>query len=419
MKIVYKINKDVINIFDLYLFKYLEYKKINFQSIVYTEGFDFSNIDYFLISYFNYEDIFDIINITNIKRSLNLKFKIIIGGPILNDIYDIDQFIDLFPEINHIVYGRGEEALYDIIINSTDKKILFDKDYQVDKEFIYSTPFIVKNEKPSIFNESCCEMGVISLSHNICSWNKCKFCSVMESNNRFVMKFDRIIEKIKKMYYENNIRLFMFYDNLIQFDMLKNILLELVELKDIKLIFFGMKADKRYLELKPIIEQYNSNPIKMMVVGLEFYHQDVLDKIDKGITLEDIDKTAKFCFDNTINLKFHVIIGLPLVRHEHVDFFINWINSNDLKSTLAIHFLKLNKENKIFKEKDFFGIIPLEHLSLYDMIEEKNTDLELIKKIKIKVIDFLYKNTEYNKIMTRQEVYDTYYSKTILKTSHL
>lgn len=407
------------NSLEVFIITYLKYKKIEFNlfKIDDIDNFNYDNIDYILFSFYDYEDIINLMKLNDLKLQNRIRSKIIVGGPQFDFIKDIYSFEKILSEIDYFVIGKGEEALYNILKNKPNKKIHYDNEYETDYKFYY-------NETPVINTTEHGKVGIVNLSHNICFWNRCKFCGIVESYRKgFYLSISNIIPKIRKSY-ENGIKTFYFYDNAITLSHLKKLLTKLSDLKDIQFIFFGIKANKNFTELNDILKNFNTNPIFRVSIGLEFYSQEILDIYDKGVDLENINTTVDFFYNIGTEVGLSILFSLPLVEHKHVDFFENWIKDNIHKtSELGTSVLRLRDNVKIFENPHIFGIKILGNYTYYDYIDDSliyNDDIkDKLKKIELSEVDFLYKNEEYDRIFTRDEIYNIYYKNKLEKYTYL
>lgn len=394
---------------ELFLINYLKYKKLDFKEfkIYDIEEFDYSNIDFILFSFYNPEDLIDLIKLNDMKMSGEIKSQIIIGGSQFDFVKDLKTLEEIIPAVDYFVIGKGEEALFNILKNKPNNKIHYDLDYETDYDFYY-------DEILTIDTKNYNKVGIINLSHNICSWNKCRFCGVVERYRKgFYLPINRIIPKIRRAY-ENGVKTFYFYDNSISYNQLRVLLTKLSDLKEIRFLFFGVKADKKFVELKDVIENFDVNPIFRILIGLEFYDQEILDLYSKGIDLEDINKTLDFFHSLGTEVGFSILFSLPLVKHKHVEFFKNWMKSNsDRIYEFGISVLKLKSGIDVYENSEEFGVKLLDNYTFYDYIDDSliyNQDVEnRLKKLESLEVDFIYKNSEHNEYLSRDEVYDLYY----------
>lgn len=149
---------------------------------------------------------------------------------------------------------------------------------------------------------------------------------------------ENIITEIKECIDKYNIKNFLFWSDLFDFD--RNWTIDLCE----KIIKSGLKitwsantrANTMDEELAKIM--YKSG-CRLVSIGVESGSQEMLDKIGKKITLEDVRKTVKILKNNKIKIYNYFVIGLPWETEKTVEETIKFaieLDSNFISFYTAV-----------------------------------------------------------------------------------
>jgi len=331
-------------------------KKISINEIIDLD--DFKNIEnnedtFILLSIPFFESISSIDAIMqSLKEELKdikyKKYNIVLGGAANHQISseDIHKF---YPEIDFIVWGRGEVVLEKILNKEITTKGAYDGNKYDFKQTIMLDFFSKKIDKVSI---------PIMIDGLRCPWNKCKFClhSTMDKTN---MKADEVFRLIKRYYIEQGRKKFYICDNWLNmgkayklFDML------FAEgMTDVSFEFFGVHISSNYKRLGEYINKFNDGFITASSWGVEYLDDEILELYQKGITVDKILEHAKIITEFGMSLDAYMILGLPHIEKKH----INNMYENLLKYDKYVNFYSystftLDENIDVFKNNEDFGV---------------------------------------------------------------
>jgi hypothetical protein len=400
-------NEYDVKSYDMYLLRYLKYKKLNATHETTNElsYIDFSLYDYVVLYLFDFSDVKFLYSIYQKKSFFN--FKLIVCGSIFHFI-DINSFASVFENIDYLFFGSGE-ILYTILTNPqkrvyTSFDISFDFDYYQQ----YSSDGIM-----SYYSDKYGETALISFSYNRCAWGRCNFCGVLtKMKNESAFNIEKIIKKIRNLYFKSNISSFYILDNFTTPNQMKKLLIGVSDLDNIKFQFFGIRAfEFEYNDIVEIINKMGYNPIKKVNIGVEFYSQRVLDIHNKGITLRSIDSTIDFFYNIQTEIVANIILGLPKTKKSDIKQTKDWIEKNQEKYSVGLNIFHLSDDTEIINNPSKFDIIVGEHFKLYDHVDFKGDNLfnEKMKKVDSNIYNIYYINPENGKIQSQEDLLNANY----------
>ena len=353
-----------------------------------------SSDGYFLYSFFSYKDFAKFDSLIKEKRKDNIDIKIIVGGSGLYYLDDIKDFQKRYPEVDYVVIGKGEEALTAILTKDIPKGILYDFAFaEIDNYVIH--PFFfpyIKEIKMTFLDEKC-------------FWNKCSYCHHTEKdsihyNNSSIDLFNEIV-----YYYKHGLRTFCFYDNFFVFSKFYDLLDKLlsVGINDVSFRLLGLHVKTNYKKLKEYVPKFKKLIIEANW-GVEFLDDEILEKHQKGVTVNNIKTTVDYCYDNNIIFTPYFLYGLPLVKEKNILNHIDNLNEIHPKLTGNIdNFFMLNEKLDVYKRKDFFKVKKTGNFYLNDFEE-------WLPDFKSKMIKFTMYDFEEKKYCTRLETFNKYKS---------
>lgn len=152
---------------------------------------------------------------------------------------------------------------------------------------------------------------------------KCKFCInvILTRRYRFV-KAEEIVRRIEYLQNTYNARSFWFLDE--DFFLNKNRLFRFLDLVEEKKLKFYWRANLRtdyfndkYINID-LARRLGKNGLTIAVMGAESGSQNILDYISKGITVEDIIRSAETLSKTKIIAKYSFMAGLPGETREDI-----------------------------------------------------------------------------------------------------
>lgn len=253
---------------------------------------------------------------------------IVKGAPFLtyntNVIYE-NQYID------YVIFGEPEMTLQDILSgvkNSDITGICYKENFQSVKN--ESRPFIenldilpfparhlVDNSK-YVRPDNGKVQAVIKVSRG-CPYH-CFFClaTPVSGSKVRVRSAENIIAEIRECVEKYNIRNFLFWSDIFNFDRdwTINLCNKIIESK-LKIVWSSnTRANTMDEEMAELMYKAGC---RLVSIGVESGSQEILDKIGKHITLEQIRNTVKILKKNKIKIYNYFVIGLPWESEKTVE----------------------------------------------------------------------------------------------------
>ncbi len=286
-----------------------------------------------------------------IKKERN-NILTILGGP---HVFWFDNTVMRYlPWIDVVVKGEGELALL--------KTVNEFKNNFCHKRRVISEPYLkdINNLPPPDFSDfdfGKYIYGAIPLSTSRgCVYN-CNFCHEKRFWRTFRSKKPKtIVEEIGIDLERYALDSFLFCDSLINGN--KKLLEELCELiisKELD-IYWSAHASIRNMD-EELLRKMKKSGCRCLLYGIESGSQRILNKMHKGITLKEIEKTLKLTMDIGIWPLTYWLIGFPGETVFDIKKTKNFIIKNkDNIGSAVFHSFILSKETPIYNNPQEYGI---------------------------------------------------------------
>ncbi len=307
----------------------------------------------FNINYNSYQNIFFICNNPNqLENAIIITKEFLIKKPSLiitytNNIYnDINLGIKSFKE----VYFRNYKELLNV--NEVDFNIMF----EVLKKIKY---------KNYILNQIPIEIG------DSCYYGKCYFCDkgckkVLYNN------IEEIVKYIKRCMAELNIQKFKIIDDAFVPDKLIKFA-KLVKRLNIKWTT-NIRLDKIFTNINKIVDLKGSGCIKLFF-GVESFSQKILNLMNKGTIIENIEKILKNFKTLKISVTISLLIDYPFETIEDLNItikntkkYLKYINNIELNKFV------LTKNSFIYNNSDKFKIDVIGNSNYFVKYKKKSVE---------------------------------------------
>lgn len=245
-----------------------------------------------------------VINYIRSLREKGYSGKIIGGGNhITNIAYDSEpqKFFDF------LVIGDGENALKEILENTSSNKVIKSKDI----DDLDSLPFpdydCVNMRNYSMTVEG--KKGALMVASRGCIYS-CIYCGSAKIKKVRQRTPENIIAEMQLLYEKYNIRGFYFGDDIFTFDEKRT--LEICDLikENFRDIVFRITTRANLLTPQ-ICKSLKESGCSIVCLGLESGNNEILKLIKKGETTEIQRKGVEMCHDAGLKVKGFFIIGLP------------------------------------------------------------------------------------------------------------
>ncbi len=214
-----------------------------------------------------------------------------------------------------------------------------------------------------------------------CSHNSCSFCSMYKSKKYKVRKLEEIYKDINilALTYPNAIKLFLADGDALSIK--TSYLLDI--LKYIKKSFPKIRRISTYASAQNILsknvdqlKELQENNLNLFYYGIETGDDELLIKINKGVTSKEIITSLNMASEANIKLSTTVILGLGGKEYskQHISNTTNIINNTNIN---YLSTLQLGLEDDV-KDK-FYG--NFDNFTMLNDIEILNEQKDLISKI--------------------------------------
>lgn len=333
----------------------------------------------------NYEPDFLVLNVasTTLEKDLSILSAardllddtvVIVKGAIFN--FSSYSIMQKYPEIDVALRGEIEDA-FDEIIQYNNFKDIKGITYQIDDKIISTAdrelPDNIDNlpilDRQLIDNsfyqrpDTKKPQTIIRVSKG-CP-NHCFFCLASPLNGKIVRyrSPELILEEIKECVTLYNIRDFIFWSDI--FNLNKEWVQKLCRLiieSNLKINFSAnTRADSVDVETLNLMKKAGCNLISM---GVESGSQELLDKMGKKITLEQVKKTVSMINRAGIQIYAYYVIGLPWETKESIEKtykfakklntqYASFYTAAALKGTKFYDYINTNRLGEISIEKPY------------------------------------------------------------------
>ncbi|MFH0732094.1 MAG: radical SAM protein [Candidatus Omnitrophota bacterium] len=273
--------------------------------------------------------------------------------------------IDVFPEessqdFDAVVVGPGEESFINIIndcrkgllnkIYKTDYKNVQYNDYPYIRRHYLPESAIVNNLLFERYGENIRSTCVL-FSRGCCF--RCKFCAYNIPSFIQMRSPKSIKEEIKYLKEEYNVQAINLKDE-ICIPVSREVAIPFLEsIRDSQIMWRGQTAIVGITEEK--IALARKSGCVELAVGVESVSQQVLDIIDKKISIQDVKNFIKLCKKYSIKVKMCLIFGLPGEPRDIVEMTRSFIEENK-PDYVSLSGLSPMPGSEIYNNYRYYGI---------------------------------------------------------------
>lgn len=289
--------------------------------------------------------------------------------------------LKVFPYVDLVVSGEGEEALYKLALQPVDYAQVPNLIYRNDGEVVFSDILsqVDLNTLPiPTYDDFYEELKTVSAPvkeffsyqgrlpvevSRGCWWNRCTFCNLNIQYKGYREKnVDKIVEEIDFLSDRYEILSFHIVSNNLLLKNMRLLCKRLIELRKDFSFFAEARADqlknRDYILLKKA-------GFTMIQTGIESFSSSYLKKMNKGVDVIDNIAALKFCMENGIVNEYNLMVGYPNEENmdfeetkKNVDVIRDYIDSPNLCNLRVVYGspIFLNKERVGIDELDFFEI---------------------------------------------------------------
>jgi len=354
-----------------------------------------------------YRDTLRMFNeIHNLRKQKKWDGKIIVGGPHTSVALDsIPDFVD------YIVQGEGEKAIIDIIEGKDTRRVIR-KERITNLDILPFQPWDIFSKMPYDFTSPRLdEKPVFTMNTSRgCPFN-CTFCSVSSIWGKQYTYYsaERIIDEIVYLKREFNAKAIYFRED--NFTMNLQRTQNFCEGMIKRNINMHWTCETRVDSLndEKIVKKMADAGCRGVYLGVESGSQRILDILNKGITVEQIEKVLKLCKKYNIKAYCSLIVGVP--GETYKDYLITVklmsklnpysYNFNVFVGIPNSPLYKYVLENNLYEYIDDLGLVYLPGFDIkarffygkdskefvdYDFKKRTNYDLKLLSILKKRTI---------------------------------
>ena len=282
------------------------------------------------ISILNYQQIIPGLTISH--RLMQRGWQVFIGGTLfVKFIKEIEQDIQFFDFCRGLIVYEGETALTELLTALERREGVGEVPnllYPSEKMVKFASPVVVEdlNQLPTPDFDGLPLNAYLAprivLPFNLgkgCYWDRCLFCEIPFINNRTKQNFrikevSLIVDQLEELSRKYNTPYFQFTDESCHPDVLAAIADKTIERKlNIRYICYA-RFDLGFSQ--KLCKHLYQAGCRKILFGLESGSQRILDMVNKGISVDQAEKTLRNCAGAGIRFRVFAMIGLP---HETVD----------------------------------------------------------------------------------------------------
>lgn len=347
--------------------------------------------------------------IAKILRTKGSKSHICFGGTETDEIKQTlkDNKVLFEKYIDTIMFGEGEHPTYELFNYLEGKRDIKDVSNII---YLDASGEIKENEKKQVL-----EKGIVTSSYNGydfkdytvpeyvipirtawgCYWGKCVFCDYNKRTKYEARSVDSVIDEIKHYIQKYKVNNFYFVDAALSPTFLKEFV-EKIEKENLKIFYFtNLRFEKEYT--KEFLQKLYKSGLRCCGWGLESASQKILNLMNKGTTVDTIQRIIEDSYEIGLYNHLYYICGFPTETKEDFEMTYNFIKNNSFRiSSIAKHYFILDKNAYIYSNLEkfnidknhikalelkkpyttFFGYKEINHKNFYTYYEKLNMDLE-------------------------------------------
>ncbi len=191
-----------------------------------------------------------------------------------------------------------------------------------------------------------------------CYYGKCTFCSLSFRDNFRLRDPQKVVEDMQKIHNQTGSRMFLLWDSLSPPKTLRAVANE-IKKRDLGFYFFAeTKFEKTYLN-REFIQDLSEGGCRFLQFGMESASERILDLIDKGNKMEEVDRMLENMADAGIHTSLTWFIGFPTETQEEAKYSFDFIQQRRHKVTLSSYtgIYNLLPDQPLFNDQDTYGIV--------------------------------------------------------------
>lgn len=299
------------------------------------------------------------------------EIPLIVGGASLSQSAEsylsvVGGVVDLSHLFDAAFYGEGELPL---------KAYMEGEDVEKIPNAVYKKEKIVKNRESGIEDLdvlSCPDFSDFTLKNYYspevvfplltsrgCYWRRCTFCVHYSSYYQYRSRsVEKVLSDVRELQKKYDAHYFLFADEMIHPKKCEELSETILE-EGLNLRFYSeVKPTK---DFKPLLKKMYESGARALLWGVESGNQRILDLIDKGTTVEEVETVLKESHDAGIWNMVFTIMGYPTQTEKEVEEDILFLRRNEPHiDTMATSLFQLEVGSRIHEHPERFGIKKVE-----------------------------------------------------------
>ena len=280
------------------------------------------------------------------------------------------SLLSIFPEIDFIITGEGEQQLKELLLHLDDTTPLSNANILARQQVAVSTAAHSKNQEIANlanlplpdFDDYFLQMKKCGLDFipvlplefsRGCWWNKCTFCNLnLQWQGYRYKKSSQVLDEVKKMMQKYQCIDFTFTDNALPIKE-ANLFFAATADSGLDLRFFG---EIRTLKRAETYNQYRKGGLSSVQIGIESLSDSLLARMCKGTTVMDNVAAMKFSLAAGMVLEGNLILEFPGSTEQEVDETLQLLDIVLPFRPLAAAGFFLGHGSPVCKQPHKFGI---------------------------------------------------------------
>jgi len=280
------------------------------------------------------------------------------------------SLLSIFPEIDFIVTGEGEQPLKELLLHLENKTPLANANILACQQVAISTAARPKNQEIAdlanlplpdfddyFLQMKRCDLDFIPVLplefSRGCWWNKCTFCNLnLQWQGYRYKKSSQVLDEIKKMMQKYQCIDFTFTDNALPIKE-ADLFFAAVADSGMDLRFF---AEIRTLKKAATYNQYRKGGLSSVQIGIESLSDSLLTRMCKGTTVMDNVAAMKFAQAAGMILEGNLILEFPGSTEQEVDETLRLLDTVLPFRPLAAAGFFLGHGSPVCNQPNKFGI---------------------------------------------------------------
>lgn len=304
-------------------------------------------------------------------RAIDPKIVTCIGGPTMSRLVSrLGGSSSVMSLVDAVAVGEGEEALLEL-----SRRSLKDRSLTGVPNSIWIESDGTAHRGPTFARETLDDLPtpayaqlnldrylapepvlLLSTSRG-CYWGRCSFCNVSGGSQLDYRprSSSRVASDVETLMRQTGARHFMFGDQSISPRRLQSLAKEFNK-RDLCFHWLCQaRLEPGFTE--PLLKRLSDSGCRCLIFGLESTSQQVLDRMHKGIRLEEVDRILRACSSAGIAVNLQAFVGFPGESEEEGratgEYLVsrkNWISSASITN------FQLIEGTPVFREASHFGL---------------------------------------------------------------